>query len=252
VTGPLHRWITCVLLPVLLAHGTAARAQVPDSTAFRRHALKAWEVGAVVAGGLVTMAVLDAPIHEWSQDSTHRSGTLDDLSSVVREFGQVDVIAPVTGGIILAGLITNKPSILHSGLRIGASVLLSSAVTQVAKYSLGRKRPDATDGVWDFAPFSGSTAMWSGHSSAAFAFATSLSQEIHNPWATAGLFVFATGTAWSRVYDNKHWASDVLVGAAVGIASAKLATGRWTIFGLRVPAPLAGNGRAGLMWQGSF
>ena len=58
--------------------------------------------------------------------------------------------------------------------------------------------------------------------------------------------------AWSRVYDNQHWVSDVVVGAAVGIASAKLATGRWTIFGLRAPVPLATPNGLGLMWHGTF
>jgi membrane-associated phospholipid phosphatase len=53
------------------------------------------------------------------------------------------------------------------------------------------------------------------------------------------------------VYDNQHWVSDVFLGAAVGIASAKLATGRWTIFGLRAPVPLATPSEVG-MWHGTF
>ena len=54
------------------------------------------------------------------------------------------------------------------------------------------------------------------------------------------------------MYDNKHWLSDVVVGAAAGIAGAKLATGRWTLFGLRAPVPLATGGRVGLVWTGTF
>jgi membrane-associated phospholipid phosphatase len=34
-------------------------------------------------------------------------------------------------------------------------------------------------------------------------------------------YAFATGTAWSRVYDNKHWPSDVFIGAALGYAIGK-------------------------------
>jgi membrane-associated phospholipid phosphatase len=94
--------------------------------------------------------------------------------------------------------------------------------------------------------------MWSGHTALAFSFATSLSQEIHRPWATAGLYTLATATALSRVYQNQHWANDVLIGAAVGIASAKLATGRWTIFGLRAPVPLATPNGVGVMWHETF
>ena len=72
------------------------------------------------------------------------------------------------------------------------------------------------------------------------------------PWATVGLYTLATATGLSRVYDNQHWVSDVFLGAAVGIASAKLATGRWTIFGLRAPVPLATPNGLGVMWHGTF
>lgn len=250
VAGLLLLAGVCVLAPVHSAH-----AQLPDSLLVARpraHAIKAWEAGLLVAAGVAGIALLDGPVKDWSQDPAHRSPTADDVASAARMFGQVEVIAPVTGAIIMTGLIAHKPAVFNSGLRIGTSVLLSTVVTQAFKYSIGRNRPRDTDDVWDFEPFSGADALPSGHTSAAFAFATSLSQEIHNPWATAGLYVLATGTAWSRVYDNDHWFTDVLVGAAVGYSSAKLATGRWTIFGLRAPMPLAGGGRVGLVWSGTF
>lgn len=214
-------------------------------------AIKLWEVGAVAGAGLLTMAVVDAPVQKWSR-APHGTAATDDLASALNYFGQWEVVVPVTGGLILFGLAAKKPDVLHAGYRVGASVLLAGAVTMVFKYALGRVRPDDTNNEWDYRPFSGNTAMWSGHTALAFSFATALSQEIHKPWATVGLYTLATGTAWARVYDNRHWVSDVVVGAAVGVASAKLATGRWTIFGLRAPVPLATPGGLGLMWHGTF
>ena len=41
--------------------------------------------------------------------------------------------------------------------------------------------------------------------------------------------------AWARVYENKHWVSVVAFGAVLGITTAKLINGRWTIGGLRLP-----------------
>jgi membrane-associated phospholipid phosphatase len=225
---------------------------VADSVAFRPHPLHAWEVGAVAALGALTIAVVDEPAKEWVQDPAHRSGTADDVADVVRTFGQWSGVLVVTGGLVGTGLLAHKPKILHAGFRVGASVLVTGVVTQGAKWVLGRTRPDSTDDAWEFEPFSGNESMWSGHSAFAFAMATSLSQDIDRPWATVGLYTLATATAWSRVYDNKHWVSDVVVGAAAGIVGAKLATGRWTLFGLRAPVPLATNGRVGLMWSGSF
>ncbi len=223
----------------------------PDSLK-QPYAIKWWGVAGLVGAGVLTMAVVDAPVQEWTANPEHSSQTANDFSDAFRYFGQWQVVAPVTGGMILAGLIAKKPAILHSGLRVGASVLLAGVVTGIFKYSLGRVRPYDTNDVWDYQPFSGNASMWSGHTVVAFSFAASLAQEIHRTWATVGLYTLATGTAWSRVYDNQHWVSDVMVGAAVGIASAKLATGRWTIFGLRAPVPLATPNGLGLMWHGTF
>ena len=54
----------------------------------------------------------------------------------------------------------------------------------------------------------------------AFALAASVSNEVHFWPAQVGLYGAATLTGWSRINDNKHWLSDVLGGAAVGITSA--------------------------------
>lgn len=239
-------------LAFLLGAGALQAQEVVDSSGGEIRAFPVWQAGVVAGLGLLTLAVADEPIQRWTQDTANRSGGLDDLANLTKKFGEAGVIAPVTLGLIAVGVVANEPPLLHAGLRITAAVLLTTAVTQAAKYTLGRERPADSDDVWDFNPFGGAHAMWSGHTSTAFAFATVLSQEIDRPWATVGLYTLATGTAWSRVYTNSHWASDVLVAAAAGIACAKIATGKWTIFGLRAPMPLASPGRAGLMWSGSF
>jgi len=250
------------LFGLILALGGAAYphlAAAQDSTDIgvplppaQPYSIKWWGVGAVVGAGLLTMALVDAPVQEWWSNPDHGSQTTDDIATAFKYFGAPVVVIPVTGGIILYGLAAKKPGVFNSGLRIGASVVLASVATEVVKFSLGRVRPYDTDDVWDYKPFSGNASFWSGHTALAFAFATSLSQEIHRTWATVGLYTLATGTAWSRVYGNQHWVSDVVVGAAMGIASAKLATGRWTIFGLRAPVPLATPNGLGVMWHGTF
>jgi membrane-associated phospholipid phosphatase len=240
---------------VAVAQDTVAVVTPPHAThadSLRRPpALKLWEVGAVVAGGVLTIAVIDGPVQTWSS-GPHGSSTTDDIANAAKYFGQWQVIAPVTGGLIIAGLVAKKPAVFHAGLRVGASVLVAGAVTGVLKYTIGRVRPYDTNDHWDFQPFSGNTSMWSGHTVLAFSFATALSQEIHRTWATVGLYTLATGTAWSRVYQNQHWVSDVAVGAVVGIASAKLATGRLRIFGLQAPVPFASPNGLGLAWHGTF
>ena len=110
---------------------------------------------------------------------------------------------------------------------------------QTGKYAFGRPRPEQSLDADGYSPFSGQASLPSGHSAMAFALATSLADDIHRPLATVGLYGMATAVAWSRVNDNRHWLSDVAAGALVGITSAKLASGRWRIFGIKAPSILA-------------
>jgi membrane-associated phospholipid phosphatase len=104
----------------------------------------------------------------------------------------------------------------------------------------------------DFKPFSGNVSMPSGHTSSAFGFSASLADDVHPLWAKVGLYALATGTAWSRVYNNKHWTSDVVAGAVVGVTSAKLVSGKWRAWGIRPPAIFTDGKEVTVSWQGTF
>jgi membrane-associated phospholipid phosphatase len=62
-------------------------------------------------------------------------------------------------------------------------------------------------------------ALPSGHATIAFSMASVLSSRIDNIYASIGLYAIATSTAAARVYKDKHWLSDVMLGSAIGIAS---------------------------------
>jgi hypothetical protein len=65
----------------------------------------------------------------------------------------------------------------------------------------------------------------SGHTAEAFASAEFMRQEFKDvsPWYGVAGYAMATATGMLRMYNNKHWMSDVVAGAGVGIASTKLA-----------------------------
>lgn len=210
-----------------------------------------WWHGAIVGGGLVAIGLLDPPVQRYAQD--HRGKTGDDVSRAFRRMGQPEVYATVGLGLLGAGLLAGKPDLARSGGRVTGSLVLAGLVTSGTKEVFGRPRPNASLDADEFRPFSGQNSFPSGHATLAFALATSLSDEIHRPWATVGLYTFATGTAWSRLNDNKHWLSDVVAGAAVGVVSAKLINGRWRIFHLRSPSFLIGpSGNPSVGWRASF
>jgi membrane-associated phospholipid phosphatase len=204
----------------------------------------------VVAGGISLLILLDRSAENYFQDN--RSGSSNDVAAVLRHVGQPEVYGTLTLGLLGAGLLSGNDEVTRAGGRLAATLALAGATATGLKLALGRPRPNESSDVDGFDPFSGQDAMPSGHTTVAFALATALSDDIHRPWATAGLYTIAAGVGWSRMNDNKHWLSDVAAGAVIGIASAKLVDGHWRIFNLHPPAVLLGPRHAALAWQLEF
>lgn len=90
-----------------------------------------------------------------------------------------------------------------------------AALVNVAKYTIKEQRPDGT----------ARNSFPSGHTATAFASATILHKEYgltRSLWYSAAGYAIATTTGVMRVMNNRHWASDILAGAAIGIFSVDL------------------------------
>ncbi len=173
-----------------------------------------------------------------------------------RSSGEPEVWALVPAVMVGTGLALKKPGLARSGLRAVTSAALAGGVTAILKVTFGRERPiEASAEPLDFEPFSLSTddaSMPSGHTATAFGLMASLAEDVHPLWAKIGLYTLATGTAWSRVYNNQHWTSDVIAGAIVGITSAKLVSGKWQVWGIRPPSIFTDGHQVTVSWQGTF
>jgi membrane-associated phospholipid phosphatase len=209
-----------------------------------------WWHGAAAVGGISALMLLDHQVQRYAQ--RNRSPGSNDVAAAVRHFGQPEVYGTAAAGLLAAGVIAGSPAITRAGGRLAASLAVAGLTVQVGKFAFGRPRPDQSLDADGYLPFSGQVAMPSGHTAMAFALATSLSDDIHRPWATVGLYGLASAVAWSRLNDNRHWLTDVTTGALVGFTSAKLASGRWRIFGLRAPSFIAGSQGLGLGWSAQF
>ena len=195
-------------------------------------------------------SVADRGVDGWIQDQ--RSSQSDAVARGFRNGGQPEVVFGVAGGIVVAGVVSGRPSLRRSGVRVLSSVVVAGVTTAVFKRGMGRLRPSETTDPYVFKPFTQHDAFPSGHSTLAFALATSLGEEVHNRWVTAALYAGATGTAWSRLNDHRHWLSDVMAGAAVGITAAKVMEGRWRVFGLGPPLFLIDPRGARVEWRAEF
>ncbi|NXY98331.1 phosphatase PAP2 family protein, partial [Streptomyces sp. BR123] len=108
----------------------------------------------------------------------------------------------------------------RAAVRAAASLALASAtINTVGKWSVRRARPvlDGVPAVRQLATQPVTTSFPSGHSASAFAFTTGLA--LHSPGWGAVLAPVAAAVAFSRVYTGVHYPSDVVAGAALGVAA---------------------------------
>ena len=123
----------------------------------------------------------------------------------------------LTAGLHLAGVEgrSDWPRLLASGVMSGA---VMAAFVNSIKYTSSEIRPDnTTRNSWP-----------SGHTATAFMAATVLHKEYgltRSPWYSVGGYAVATATGVMRVLNNRHWVSDVLSGAGIGILSTELGYG---------------------------
>jgi membrane-associated phospholipid phosphatase len=217
------------------------RAAEPPS---RRAAEIRWYHAGAGLGVIALASLLDEPVRDELQ--AHRTDGKDDLAAVFRRMGQPEIYGTIGLGTIAVGLIAGDDKVTRAGQRISAGLLVAGVTTNLLKGIVGRTRPSFTTNAYRFKPFSGRQSWPSGHTTMAFALATGVSDEIHSTPVTVGLYGAALLTAWSRQNDNKHWLSDNLGGAALGVASAKLMTGRWRFLGVSGPRFLLEPERVGV------
>ncbi|HDR04667.1 MAG TPA: phosphatase PAP2 family protein [Candidatus Marinimicrobia bacterium] len=114
------------------------------------------------------------------------------------------VLALLGGGALLKG---NESGDYLTPVRYGASsLMITTGATLLLKKVTGRQRPNGK-------PYS----FPSGHTSITFCTASVL-HSWYGPKAAIPAYSAAAFTAFSRMQDNYHWLSDVIFGAALGIA----------------------------------
>jgi membrane-associated phospholipid phosphatase len=162
-------------------------------------------------GGGLALAV--HPIDDNIMRAWGGNSTLQNVFKLGKYLGQSYVLIPTAATIYIVGRAKDQPKVSHVGMDLIESLLVSEAIVQTLKYATRRERPDD----------SGKTSFPSGHAADTFAFATAL--ERHLGWKGAvPAYIFASYVAISRIPDNRHWMSDVVFGASVGIIAGRTCT----------------------------
>jgi len=129
----------------------------------------------------------------------------------------------VPASMAIAGFIKHDKKLKLDALYTGAAFLASSIVTRATKSITNRQRPfEKYSFIVKRDDEAGGLSFPSGHTSAAFCTATSISLRYRKWYVIAPAYIFATSVGWARMYQGVHYPSDVLAGAMVGACSAWL------------------------------
>lgn len=228
-----------LLAALTLVSSAPLAAQTGTAADSARHIAVLTPRDAVVTGALAAGAValfpFDERIAHWMQQpSRQNDAALRHGASFFRNLGSPGTIV-IGGATYLAGRLDSSPRVEELGVRTLESIAAGSAVGFVIKGVAGRARPYA---VGDSLPHNFRvgrgfgddryTSFPSGHSIAAFATASAMSQEIRYLWPHSSpviapaLYTGAALVGLSRLYNDDHWASDVVAGAAVGTLAARV------------------------------
>ena len=160
-------------------------------------------------GTAVSLAV--HPADDYFNNRLSTSDTAKNVFKLGKYIGSFPVLISMAGTTYVIGRARSSRRGQHLGMDLIEATLLADGMTQLVKVSVRRERPLRDDGTR-----ASGFAFPSGHSAGTFAAATVLQQHLGWKWAVP-TYSIASYVAMSRLVDDRHWASDVTAGAALGI-----------------------------------
>ncbi len=221
--GALAVWLAGLwVLPAGAGAQTARASEEPSGGT-------SWTAVAVSAAAVAASLPLDGRVRSWVQGAPRQESTvLRRATELVTPWGTWAPLV-VGAGLLGAAEVLHHPTLAEAVWHTGEGTVAASAIGLVLKVAVHRTRPYASpDDSWTFfhGPIfptgSSRQSFPSGHTVVAFAVASAATEEagIHWPGHTrlldVALYGMATGVAFARVYDDVHWTSDVVAGAALG------------------------------------
>jgi undecaprenyl-diphosphatase len=133
---------------------------------------------------------------------------------------EISFLIPAT--VAAVGLIDNNKTTLKKSLYLAESAAAATFISYGMKYSFKRSRPYMKIPELSADGSANSPSFPSGHTSVAFASATSLYLAYPKWYVAVPAFTYAASVGYSRMYLGVHYPSDVLAGAVIGAGSAWL------------------------------
>lgn len=188
-------------------------SQDSDSITHEKKWLKASVAPALLFGGSLYSGSKALPLNKYDIQKSIIS-KYPNFHSSVDDF---TVHAPILFPYALDFLIKDyaKNDFLNRSILLFKSEVIMMALVYPIKYFVNEPRPDGSE----------YKSFPSGHTAQAFVAATFMHEELKHKsiWYSIGAYTIASSVGAFRLLNNRHWTSDVLAGAAIGIISTKIA-----------------------------
>lgn len=226
-----RHWLLAGML--VLSPTLKSVAQSPDTTKLPRIPLFTRNdayLAAFFVAGTVALAPFDKQIAgELQEPGAQTNHFLANLSTDVRLIADPGSIIIGTS-MYAIGRLTGHERLADLGLHGEEAIGVATVITTAIKWTAGRARPYVVvdTNARDFQLFRGYrkgndySSFPSGHTMAAFAAAAAVSNEASRWWPQSrwyvgtAMYAGAAAVGYSRMYNNKHWASDVIMAAGIG------------------------------------
>ena len=236
----MKKWLFCLLLAPVFAHAQFDSAyyrrsdfsRFADGFAYTLSSPARWqEKDWITFGGLIAGTALVSLADEPLRDVLKGPGkkVFDGVERVGFHAGKPYSAILLSSGFYLTGLALKDEWANDTGLMLGVSFLTSGVVQTVMKTAVGRARPGAEYGNYYFVPFSDAAAFHafpSGHQAVALNTSIILASRVKSPVLKVVFYSTAAITAFSRMYTDKHWFSDIAFGGALAYFTANTAMHR--------------------------
>jgi hypothetical protein len=206
-----------------------------------------------VAGAVGLTYVFDADIRNKVQGIKGR--TLDRAADVGSAVGNPLVHVGIAAAVYGGGALADSPKWRETGEMLGEAALLADATGYLLKEAIGRGRPFVANDKGSFRPFqfkSDYDAMPSLHTASSFAMASVMAATSESIPAKLFYYTAATFVGFSRIYQDKHWASSIVLGAALGELCGRVVTGYHGRGGRVALVPAVTGDSAMLVMQGKW
>jgi len=169
----------------------------------------------IVSTATALAFTLDKPVNNWMQGLAKSNGS--GVADVANVFGEKTILIPALGATWGISYLIKDKRLKQTSWNAIKAVAVTAIATEGIKISAGRARPFTNEEPRSFHPFSNTDkykSLPSGHTSLAFAVFTPFA-ESYSRW----IYAVPASVAFARMYKNKHWFSDVVLGGSIGFIS---------------------------------